>query len=154
MSQLISMMVGRELAEFYPKRNLPVGDTLMEVKDLTINGIIDRISFTLRGGEIVGLFGLLGSGRMNVLRALYGLDGYDGGEIVVKGVPADHSRSPTRPSGTGIGYMPIDRKLEGLALGLPGIEQHHHGEHRQNRQRIFAQQEPGAPEGGEMGHRT
>jgi ribose transport system ATP-binding protein len=117
MTQLIEMMVGRELAEFYPKRDLPVGDVLMEVKDLTMEGIIDRISFTLRSGEIVGLFGLLGSGRMNVLRALYGLDGISGGSITVKGEAAVIA-GPDGALGRGIGYMPIDRKLEGLALSL------------------------------------
>jgi ABC-type sugar transport system ATPase subunit len=118
MVQLISMMVGRELAEFYPKREVPVGDILMEVRNLTIQGIIEDISFSMRAGEIVGLFGLLGSGRMNVLRALYGLDGYDSGRIVVKGSPAVIA-APNRALGHGIGYMPIDRKLEGLALTLP-----------------------------------
>ena len=117
MQQLIEMMVGRELAEFYPKRELPVGDVLMEVKDLTIDGIIDRISFSLRSGEIVGLFGLLGSGRMNVLRALYGLDSYNGGRIAVKGETA-LIVGPNAALAQGIGYMPIDRKLEGLALSL------------------------------------
>ncbi len=118
MPQLISLMVGRELAEFYPKRDLPLGNNLLEVKDLTINGIIDRISFSLRAGEIVGLFGLLGSGRMNVLRALYGLDGHDAGQVVVNGRTA-LINGPRRALGNGIGYMPIDRKLEGLALALP-----------------------------------
>jgi len=117
MAQLIEMMVGRELAEFYPKRDLPVGDTIMDVKDLTIEGIIDRISFSLRSGEILGLFGLLGSGRMNVLRALYGLDGISGGSITVKGQAAVIS-GPSGAMAHGIGYMPIDRKLEGLALTL------------------------------------
>ncbi len=118
MAQLISMMVGRELAEFYPKRDIPAGNILMEVKDLTVNGILDRVSFTLRNGEIVGLFGLLGSGRMNVLRALYGLDRYDAGTILVDGTPRAVG-APSAALGNGIGYMPIDRKLEGLALTLP-----------------------------------
>jgi ribose transport system ATP-binding protein len=118
MPQLIAMMVGRELAEFYPKRTLPIGELLMEVKDLTINGILDKVSFTLRSGEIVGLFGLLGSGRMNVLRALYGLDRHDAGEISVRGNPAAMT-GPNAALARGIGYMPIDRKLEGLALALP-----------------------------------
>jgi ribose transport system ATP-binding protein len=117
MQQLIEMMVGRELAEFYPKRDLPVGEVLMEVKNLTINGIIEDVSFTLRKGEIVGLFGLLGSGRMNVLRALYGLDQYNGGTITVRGESAAIS-GPNAALARGIGYMPIDRKLEGLALTL------------------------------------
>ena len=117
MAQLIGMMVGRELEEFYPKREIPVGEVLMQVEDLTINGIIDQISFSLRSGEIVGLFGLLGSGRMNVLRALYGLDQYEGGTITVKGRTAVVT-GPNGALASGIGYMPIDRKLEGLALSL------------------------------------
>jgi ribose transport system ATP-binding protein len=117
MSQLISMMVGRELAEFYPKRELTIGGPLMEVKDLSINGIIDKISFNLHRGEILGLFGLLGSGRMNVLRALYGLDRLDGGTIALEGAPTLIA-GPDVALRNGIGYMPIDRKLEGLALSL------------------------------------
>ena len=69
-------------------------------------------------GEIVGLFGLLGSGRMNVLRALYGLDRCDSGTITVRG-RATAVTSPNGALAAGIGYMPIDRKLEGLALSLP-----------------------------------
>jgi ribose transport system ATP-binding protein len=117
MSQLISMMVGRELAEFYPKRELSIGGPLMDVKDLTIKGIIDKISFRLRRGEILGLFGLLGSGRMNVLRALYGLDRLDGGTITIGEAPTLIA-GPDDALRNGIGYMPIDRKLEGLALSL------------------------------------
>jgi ribose transport system ATP-binding protein len=118
MAQLIGMMVGRQLEEFYPKREIPKGEVLMQVEELSIKGIIDKISFTLRSGEIVGLFGLLGSGRMNVLRALYGLDPCDSGTITVGG----RATSVTSPNGAllnGIGYLPIDRKLEGLALSLP-----------------------------------
>ena len=118
MAQLIGMMVGRQLEEFYPKREIPKGEVLMRVQDLSIKGILDKISFSLRSGEIVGLFGLLGSGRMNVLRALYGLDPYDGGTVTVDG----RAVALTTPNGalaSSIGYLPIDRKLEGLALSLP-----------------------------------
>jgi ribose transport system ATP-binding protein len=118
MAQLIGMMVGRQLEEFYPKREIPKGEVLMQVQDLSIKGILDKISFSLRSGEIVGLFGLLGSGRMNVLRALYGLDPYDGGTITVDG-RAVALTTPNAALASSIGYLPIDRKLEGLALSLP-----------------------------------
>jgi ribose transport system ATP-binding protein len=118
MAQLIGMMVGRELAEFYPKREIAVGEELLRVENLSIKGILDKISFTLHAGEIVGLFGLLGSGRMNVLRALYGLDAYDGGSVSIRG-KASAVSSPSGALGTGIGYLPIDRKVEGLAMGMP-----------------------------------
>ena len=118
MAQLIGLMVGRQLEEFYPKREIPKGEVLMRVQDLSIKGILDKISFSLRSGEIVGLLGLLGSGRMNVLRALYGLDPCDSGTITV-GSRATAVTSPNGALLNGIGYLPIDRKLEGLALSLP-----------------------------------
>jgi ribose transport system ATP-binding protein len=118
MAQLIGMMVGRQLEEFYPKREIAKGEVLMQVQDLSIKGIIEKVSFTLRAGEIVGLFGLLGSGRINVLRALYGMDPCDGGTITVRG-RATAVTSPNGALAAGIGYLPIDRKLEGLALSLP-----------------------------------
>jgi ribose transport system ATP-binding protein len=115
--ELISMMVGRELTEFYPKREVPIGETLIEVKGLTIQGIIEDISFSLKSGEILGLFGLLGSGRMNIVRALYGIDSYDAGEIVIDGQPVLIT-GPDIALKKSIGYMPIDRKIRGLALSL------------------------------------
>jgi ribose transport system ATP-binding protein len=115
--ELISMMVGRELTEFYPKREVPIGETVLEIKGLTIQGIIEDISFTLKRGEILGLFGLLGSGRMNIVRALYGIDTYDSGEIVIEGEPVLIT-GPDVALQKSVGYMPIDRKIRGLALSL------------------------------------
>ena len=83
--ELITMMVGRELKEFYPKRDVPIGKTIMEVKNLTISGIVEDVSFNLKSGEILGLFGLLGSGRQNIVRALYGIDEKEKGDIIVEG---------------------------------------------------------------------
>ncbi len=115
--ELISMMVGRDITEFYPKREIPVGQMLLEVKGLTIRDVIQEVGFHLKSGEILGLFGLLGSGRMNVVRALYGIDGYDAGEIRVEGrlVAID---GPVAALKRKIGFMPIDRKVRGLALPL------------------------------------
>jgi ribose transport system ATP-binding protein len=115
---LITMMVGRELKEMYPKREVPIGNVLMEVEHLTINGILEDISFTLKSGEIVGVFGLLGSGRQNLIRALYGIDKFDSGEVRINGktVLVD---TPSKALQQKMGFMPIDRKLEGLALVLP-----------------------------------
>lgn len=117
-NKLIKMMVGRELKQMYPKRELPIGKPLLEVKNLTINGIIENISFTVHEGEIVGIFGLLGSGKQNLVRAIYGIDDYDGGSINIEGksVLID---SPSHALRFRLGFMPIDRKLEGLALTLP-----------------------------------
>jgi ribose transport system ATP-binding protein len=114
---LITMMVGRELKEMYPKRVVPIGETLLEVNGLRIKGILEEMSFTVRSGEIVGLFGLLGSGRQNLVRALYGIDSSDGGSVKVGGKPVLVD-TPARALKSRLGYMPIDRKLEGLALRL------------------------------------
>jgi len=117
---LIRMMVGRELKEMYPKREQPLGEPILEVKGLTINGILEDISFTLKRGEILGLFGLLGAGRINLVRALYGIDKIDGGTIKIEGKVAV-LQSPSFALKHKIGYMPIDRKTEGLALELPAM---------------------------------
>ena len=114
---LISMMVGRELDDFYQKRQLPVGPTLLEVKHLTIKGIIDDISFDLKSGEIVGLFGLMGSGRLNVVNALFGIEKIDSGRIEIEGKPLSIN-GPSQALKLGMGFMPVDKKLEGLALDL------------------------------------
>ncbi len=116
-AKLISMMVGRELDSFYAKKDTKVGEVLMEVKGLTINRIVQDISFSLKSGEILGLFGLLGSGRLNITRALYGLTGIDKGEIYING-KKQLINTPRKAVNSKIGFLPIDRKLEGLALGL------------------------------------
>ncbi len=115
--RLITMMVGRELKDMYPKRDVPFGKTLIEVHNLTIRGIIEDINFDVREGEIVGLFGLLGSGRQNIVRALYGIDEKDNGTIKIKGSPV-FIDTPAQALLHNIGFMPIDRKLEGLALTM------------------------------------
>lgn len=117
-SELIAMMVGRDLGNIYPKRppqteKVPV----LEVKNLQRKDVLNDISFTLHRGEILGLAGLMGAGRTELARAIFGADPIDGGTltlngktIVIKDV-ADAIRQ-------GISYLTEDRKKEGLALGL------------------------------------
>jgi ABC-type sugar transport system ATPase subunit len=114
---LISMMVGREPDEFYSKRELTVGPTLLEVKNLTIEDIVEDVSFEVKSGEIVGLFGLMGSGRVNVVHALFGIDKIDSGVIEIDGEPVTVN-GPSQALKLGIGLMPLDKKLEGLALDM------------------------------------
>jgi len=116
--KLITMMVGRELKDMYPKRAVPIGKVLIEVKNLYIKDILEDISFNVREGEILGLFGLLGSGKQNIVRAIYGIDEIDGGKIIVEKKPVIID-SPAKALKNRMGFMPIDRKLEGLALTLP-----------------------------------
>jgi ribose transport system ATP-binding protein len=115
--RLITMMVGRELKDMYPKREVPIGKPLIEIRNLHISGIVEDISFAVHEGEILGLFGLLGSGRQNIVRALYGIDERESGTIEILGKPVAVD-NPARALRQRMGFMPIDRKLEGLALTL------------------------------------
>jgi len=82
--KVISMMVGRKLTNTYPKETLPIGQTILEVKNLQSPGVFHNISFRVRQGEIVGFAGLMGAGRTEVMRGLYGLDPVSGGEVYIK----------------------------------------------------------------------
>ena len=82
---LIRAMVGRPLAAIYPKRQDPVGDPILECRGLTLTGIFNDIGFDIRSGEIVGMFGLVGSGRTDVAKALFGATPADSGEIRIDG---------------------------------------------------------------------
>lgn len=82
---LISLMVGRKLTNIYPKENLPIGDKVLEIEGLTCGKVFKNINFSLRAGEIVGFAGLMGAGRTEVARAIFGLDPYTSGKIKIKG---------------------------------------------------------------------
>ncbi|RMS45319.1 Sugar ABC transporter ATP-binding protein, partial [Pseudomonas coronafaciens pv. garcae] len=82
---LISMMVGRELTQLFPQRDQPAGDVRLSVKGLGLKGIFQGVSFDLRAGEILGIAGLMGSGRTNVAETLFGISPADSGEILFEG---------------------------------------------------------------------
>ncbi|HET6315913.1 MAG TPA: sugar ABC transporter ATP-binding protein [Chloroflexota bacterium] len=111
---LVNSMVGRQLTEQYPPRDACFGETLLEVRDLCVDGCVHHVSFTVRGGEIVGLAGLGGSGRTTVARALVGLAKIDSGQILVDGEAAP--RNPAQAARLGIALIPEDRKAHGLVL--------------------------------------
>jgi len=114
-ADLVRHMVGRELRDIFPPRSEP-GDTIrLEVRGLTRRGVLDDISFDVRRGEIVGICGLAGSGRTEVLRAIAGADRIDRGEIRIDGVPIAID-GPRQGLAHGIGLLPEDRKTEGLFL--------------------------------------
>ncbi len=114
---LISMMVGRELTEQYPKVEVPRGPELLRVQGLTVKGKLHHISLSLHAGEIVGIFGLVGAGRTELARALFGLHKLDSGEIYVNGRKvAIHS--PQEAIAAGLGYLTEDRR-DGLVPLLP-----------------------------------
>ncbi|MCA1900707.1 MAG: sugar ABC transporter ATP-binding protein [Candidatus Hydrogenedens sp.] len=114
---LIRMMVGRELTEEYPKIFLPRGKERLRVENLTRRGAFKNISFSVYSGEIVGLTGLVGAGRTEVARAIFGADPIDDGKIYIDGEEVK-IRSPQEAIKHGIGLLTEDRKNQGLVLGM------------------------------------
>ncbi len=117
--QLIAMMVGREVAAVFPKRDVALGPVALELRSLSSReaGIRD-ISLNVRAGEILGIAGLVGSGRTQLAETVFGLTPAERGEIVVAGQPA-HIESPAEAIGQGIGYVPEDRRRNGVVLDMP-----------------------------------
>jgi ribose transport system ATP-binding protein len=114
-ADLIRQMVGRELTDLFPKRSEPTDGIRLAISGLQRHGILRDISFDVRRGEILGICGLAGSGRTEVLRAIAGADPIDGGEIRVDGRIALID-GPKKALSMGIGLLPEDRKSEGLFL--------------------------------------
>jgi ABC-type sugar transport system ATPase subunit len=114
------MMVGRDIKDMYPKREIQPGDVVMEVKNLTADGFID-ISFKVRKGEILGIFGLLGSGRTSLVKALFGANKIKSGHIIINGKSLN-IKNPQVARNEKIGLVPLDRKAEGLAL-MMGVKE-------------------------------
>ncbi|RTM09809.1 MAG: sugar ABC transporter ATP-binding protein [Hyphomicrobiales bacterium] len=114
-ADLIRHMVGRELKDVFPPRPKPGQDIRLEVRNLSRAGVLKDISFDVRRGEIVGICGLAGAGRTEVLRAIAGADAIDSGEIWIDGkvVAVDGPRAALAQK---IGLLPEDRKTEGLFL--------------------------------------
>ena len=116
--QIISMMVGRTIYESAPEvPDTPNQETVLAVKGLNRAGVLKDINFTLKKGEILGFAGLMGAGRTEVARAVFGADRIDTGEIYVQGRRAQ-IKTPRDAVRYGIGYLSEDRKRYGLALGM------------------------------------
>jgi rhamnose transport system ATP-binding protein len=113
-ADLVRHMVGRAVSLF-PKVEAPVGEILLEVDGLTRVGAFRDISFTVRAGEIVGFAGLVGAGRTEVARVLFGIDQRDAGKIRLGGKPITFA-SPSAAMDAGVAYLPEDRHQEGLVL--------------------------------------
>ena len=114
---LISMMVGRELNTMFPESETQKGKVVLSVKELCRQDKFYNINFEVRSGEVLGIAGLMGAGRTEVARAIYGLDALDSGEIYIKGKKAS-IRSPRDAISNGIGYVSEDRKGLGLVLEM------------------------------------
>jgi ribose transport system ATP-binding protein len=114
-ADLIRQMVGRELKDIFPQRPTPESQLRLEVRGLRREGLLHDISFDVRRGEILGICGLAGSGRSEVLRAIAGADRIDGGEIRIDGRTVSID-GPRKGLELGVGLLPEDRKTEGLFL--------------------------------------
>ena len=114
---IIRQMVGRELKDEFPKEMFERGAERLRVEGLTRHGAFTNVSFALHSGEIVGLTGLVGAGRTEVARAIFGADRIDGGQIFLDGKPVT-VRSPQDAIRQGIGLLTEDRKSQGLVLGM------------------------------------
>ena len=118
MDMLIRMMVGRELREKFPKQSAVSSKEALRVVGLNRKGILHDINFSLNKGEVLGIAGLVGSGRTELCRAVFGADRIDSGEIHVHGDRVE-IRAPTDAIRAGIGFLTEDRKGQGLVLGEP-----------------------------------
>ncbi len=116
-ADLIRMMVGRDLEQQYPKVEVAPGDVALRVDQLHREGVISDISFEVRSGEVVSLAGLVGAGRSEVARAIFGIDAIDSGQVWIDGKPVKH-RSPGDAIHNGVALLPEDRKQQGLVLLL------------------------------------
>ena len=114
-SQIVSQMVGREVGDLFPKTEAEIGDVVLDVSGLTTAGEFHDVSFQVRAGEIVGLAGLVGAGRSEIARAVFGIDSYDEGSVTVNGV-AVPPRSPRAAIRSGIAFVPEDRRQQGLVV--------------------------------------
>ena len=114
--RLSSMMVGRDLGDFYNKRHVAFGDNTLDVKDLLVAGASEPVSFQVRAGEVVGLAGLVGAGRTEVLETIAGVRRPLSGEVSVAGRPVAPG-DPRAALRAGIALVPEDRRGQGLVLG-------------------------------------
>ena len=114
---IVELMIGRKLSTMYPVRSVERGEELLRVERLT-GDVFRDISFTLHQGEILGIFGLVGSGRTEIARAIYGADPTKGGKVFI-GKREAHNRSPYQGKRNGIALIPENRKEQGLVLNMP-----------------------------------
>ncbi|NRQ48219.1 sugar ABC transporter ATP-binding protein [Aeromicrobium stalagmiti] len=114
-AQIVAKMVGREVGELFPKTPATIGEPVLQVSGLERGGVFHDVSFEVRSGEIVALAGLVGAGRSEIARAVFGVDPYDAGTVMIGGrkVPARNPRAAIR---LGMGFVPEDRRQQGLVV--------------------------------------
>ena len=115
--EIVTYMIGRDLSEFFPKRNASIGDTVLKVENLNCGIMARDISFEVRAGEVVGFSGLVGAGRTETMRAIFGADRRDSGVIFIDGQQV-RIKCPRCAVKLGIGMLPEDRKQQGVLLDM------------------------------------
>jgi ABC-type sugar transport system ATPase subunit len=115
--QIISMMVGRVVETLYPKTEADPAETVLSVRGLTRKGVLKDVSFDVRRGEVLGLAGLVGAGRTEIARCIFGADRFEEGTVTLDGEQVTLG-SPQDAVRLGIGYVPEDRKRQGLFLEM------------------------------------
>ncbi|PZU90007.1 MAG: D-xylose ABC transporter ATP-binding protein [Shinella sp.] len=118
---IIRMMVGREITQMFPKEDVPLGDVILSVKNLTLDGVFRDVSFDVRAGEILGVAGLVGSGRSNVAETIFGVTPASSGSIEIDGKPVAID-SPTEAIRNRMAFLTEDRKDTGCLLILSVLE--------------------------------
>ena len=113
--QIVRRMVGRDVNELFPKQDAKIGDPLLVVEGLNMPGVFHEISLNVRSGEIVGLAGLVGAGRSEVARAIFGVDAYEAGTVKI-GASAVPPRDPSAAMDLGLALVPEDRRKQGLVI--------------------------------------
>ncbi|BCA86231.1 ribose import ATP-binding protein RbsA [Enterococcus saigonensis] len=121
-NEVVRKMVGREISDYYPKKTALIGDVVFTADHLTgANGAFKDISFKVRSGEIVGFSGLMGAGRTEIMRGIFGLDPLRAGTITIEG-EEKKIESPAKSIQNGIGFLTEDRKSEGLVLDFSVLD--------------------------------
>lgn len=115
MNDVVRMMIGREIGERYPKREVKPGKELLAVRNLTKTGVFQNVNFSVRAGEVLGVSGLMGAGRTEIMQAIFGNLSYESGEIEIDGEKTV-IKTPMQAISQGIGFITEDRKTEGLLL--------------------------------------
>lgn len=116
--ELIKMMVGREIGDLFPKVKAELGDELLRVENISLPGVLHDISFSLRSGEVLGVAGLMGAGRTELMRAIFGADSGVAGAVYIHGKRA-HIRSPEDAVRHGMAFVTEDRKNIGILGHMP-----------------------------------
>jgi rhamnose transport system ATP-binding protein len=111
--EIVALMVGREVGDLFPKTPAEIGAPVLEVSGLNRAGVFHDVSFTVRAGEIVGLAGLVGAGRSEIARAVFGVDRYDSGSVTLAGTPVP-THDPRAAIKLGMAFIPEDRRKQGL----------------------------------------